>query len=65
MTSEAAIRKLTDSQAESLIRLYEKGEARIVSEIEYTTIPHLKGLIGRDGYEDWGSVAKREKAGGA
>ncbi|MGB3944535.1 MAG: phage minor capsid protein [Methanothrix sp.] len=33
MPADAAIRKLTDSQAESLIRLYERGEARIEAQI--------------------------------
>jgi len=33
MRTEAQIRKLTDTQAKSLIRLYEKGEARIEKQI--------------------------------
>lgn len=34
---------------------------RIISMMEYTTIVHLHNLVARDGYEDWGRAAIREK----
>lgn len=39
-----------------------KKMARIMGQIEYGSIQRLHNLIGRDQYEDWGSVAMREAA---
>lgn len=39
-----------------------KKMARIMGKIEYGSIQRLHNLIGRDLYEDWGSVAMREAA---
>ncbi len=41
-----------------------RAMSRLISVVEYTSVTRLKNLIARDGFEDWGSVAEKERAGG-